>query len=115
MVYLNPKTFICKHCGECCKSVVKVMADEIKMIEQAGYKNFLEVDPIRGNNEKDCIRKNSEGYCVFLTRESESGRAACRIYNLRPKVCRIYPFFGEKKLIDCKPKTLWDKSGEIKI
>ncbi len=98
-MYLNKKNFKCNQCGECCKIVVKVSKEEINKIKNKGYKDFLEIDPIKG---KDYVLKRVNGICVFLTDNK------CEIYNIRPKICRLYPFLDKNaKIKSCKPRDLF--------
>lgn len=66
-MYLTPKSFKCKQCGECCKIVVKLNEKEIKAIKKSGYKDFLAKDPIKGKNI-DCL-KRINGNCFFFNKK----------------------------------------------
>ncbi len=99
-MYLNPKTFKCKQCGECCETVVKLTTKEIKAIEDKGYNDFLEIDPIKGKN-KDCLKRINQK-CIFLKDDY------CEIYEIRPKTCRLYPFISKNlKINSCKPRDVF--------
>ena len=98
---LNPKTFKCETCGECCiKYIVKLNDNDIEKIKKLGFneKEFVERD------EHICefvLKKNDKG-CVFLDNNS------CKIYNDRPSVCKMYPFMGDE-VSSCKPVTFESK------
>lgn len=103
-MYLNPKTFKCQQCGECCKIVVTLTEKEIKAIKQRGYKDFLIKDPIKGK-KKNCLKRINRN-CVFLTKKGN--KYYCKIYDIRPKTCRLYPFLNKNiKISSCKPKDVF--------
>jgi uncharacterized protein len=93
---LNPKTFKCETCGECCiKYIVKLSKQDIEKIKKLGYSEFFERDE---HISSFVLKKNDNG-CVFLDKDS-----SCKIYNDRPSVCKMYPFMGED-VSSCKPVT----------
>ncbi len=141
-ITLNPKTkgitkitfhqkrlrFRCHRCATfCCKlGGPKLTKRDIERIKQAGYpvEDFLE--PLSNKEFKDlpimcCSLKNMEdGSCVFLISEPEKGVHKCSIYDVRPALCRFYPFDFEKvgpcsfvlKLISCC-RGLNNSHGEL--
>ena len=103
---LSPKTFKCDSCAECCKAFeVKLFREDIERIKKAGHDGdfFLEPDMISRKPDEYVLRKQ-DGQCVFLGKKK--GKYFCRIYEIRPKICRKYPFFG-KKIKSCKPSELF--------
>lgn len=105
-MYLNPKTFTCNQCGECCEIVVILTKKEIKAIKNLGYKEdyFLIIDPIKGI-KKNCL-KRTNGNCVFLIKKGD--KHYCKIYKIRPKTCRLYPFLNKNiKISSCKPRDVF--------
>ncbi len=85
--------FECQRCAKCCGDGshrgrnILLLESEVSQISNAmGLRPFsfasrsLSVQPYRYRMKK------RGGKCVFL-----DGRA-CRIYNLRPLICRFYPF-----------------------
>lgn len=103
---LDPESFRCTKCGECCKStIVWVTEKDIRKIEGIGFKRqaFAERDSHLGPNVSVLRKKEFGGACVFL-KESDDGIYSCSIYKHRPEVCRQYPFFGFP-VEDCKPAT----------
>jgi len=94
---LTPESFKCERCTDCCKHlVVKLCKKDISRIEEKGYKDFFVYDKrIKGN-----VLKHKNFKCVFL------GKKNCKIYSIRPKVCREYPFVVADEVWSCKPQTL---------
>ncbi len=94
------------NCGKCCCELDVPLTDEdIERIEELGYSAWEFVDYskafYRGNRFLGyALRKRPfDGCCVFLDPETRR----CRIYDHRPKACRLYPFVfirdGKKLLI----------------
>jgi len=98
----NKKTFKCTKCGECCRPVVKVSAEEISRIKETGSKDFYEFDKVIESN----VLKQEKGVCIFLKRQGEE--FVCSIYDKRPDVCRQYPFIDREKIEDCRPPN-WER------
>lgn len=102
--FLNPKTFQCTKCGQCCRPIVKVSEEEIKRIELTGRKrqDFLAFDPKLEHPSKKDTLQQVNGVCTFLYRKGEE--YFCSIYKHRPNTCKRYPFFPvAEKLTDCRP------------
>lgn len=82
-------------CCECCKDTKMQLSEEdIRKIEQLGYKRddfSMEIDGVR-------VLKNVNGSCYFLKSDM------CSIYNSRPVGCRLYPVIyhvdNKKAVID---------------
>ncbi len=98
---LNPKTFRCKRCGECCKLyTIKLTNDDIRKIEKKYNKNyFLSCDEI----ENYFVLKRINNKCLFLRKKKD--KYFCEIYDIRPNICQKYPFF-KKDIETCKPVTI---------
>ena len=112
--FLDPATFRCIQCGQCCRPIVKVREEEISRIEKAGINrdDFLDFDPNQKNSTKKTILKRKNGVCMFLYRKGEM--YYCRVYGHRPDTCRRYPFIsGQEKLKDCRPPR-WQYGMELK-
>lgn len=99
--------FSCSECGRCCGGEpgdIWVTADETKNI--AEFLRISEVDfaekYTRGTagrvSIKDIAEKNYD--CIFL--DSETRR--CRIYPVRPRQCRLFPFW--RSMLEDKDE--WD-------
>lgn len=77
--------FACKNCGVCCRmQPPDVDFIERKRILELGFKDFLEEPDETG---MQWIRRKDDDTCYFLTEENK-----CRIYEVRPAVCRLEPF-----------------------
>ena len=70
----------CNKCAECCKLRVKLSLLEYLRIRLKGYKDFTE----KNAQNQRCIKMPNDK-CFFLSKNS------CKIYNIRPKMCREYP------------------------
>ena len=73
---------------------------EAKIIEAAGYpvKYFLEKTKSDVKNFPlfcGCIKSKEDGSCIFLKFDIELNRYKCSIYDLRPTLCKLYPFSFE--------------------
>jgi len=106
--------FKCTLCGDCCRRVsedsnlVLVSAPEIrKIMKKTGlswdeiaepYPDFLK-DPDGTEYTFNWAIKREGSSCIFL---NDSGK--CRIYDIRPDICRTYPFMiqdGELLTFEC--------------
>ncbi|ACB40658.1 YkgJ family cysteine cluster protein [Pyrobaculum neutrophilum] len=101
--------FRCIKCGICCIGTeMELLADDIARITSRGYKleEFAE--------ERDGVYrlKNVDGHCVFYDPSTRS----CRIYDIRPVGCRLYPLIydGEKVDVDRTCPT-WDTVPQEEI
>jgi len=77
----------CKRCGYCCTLRVRLSFIELLRILFKGYrkKDFIIKDMMRRN----CIKQFENKDCYFLIKKN--GKTACKIYDIRPKMCREYP------------------------
>ena len=98
---LTPENFKCdRKCADCCKYLtVKLYKKDIEAIKKAGHDDFFEYD----SHIKSNVLKNQE-QCLFLGHKD--GKYYCKIYKIRPKVCRKYPFVNSDKIESCKPALL---------
>jgi Fe-S-cluster containining protein len=95
---INQKSFRCLRCADCCKHlIVKLYKGDISKIKKEGYGDFFVYD----NHIKSNVLKQKNFKCVFLSKKK--GEYYCKIYSIRPKVCRGYPFVENKKVDSCKP------------
>jgi len=86
--------FKCLKCALCCGDAknrvrtILLLQIEAKRISQETYKNIDDfAEKIRGHEPYAySMKKSKEGKCVFL-RDN-----LCSIYQLRPLICRFYPF-----------------------
>lgn len=91
--------FKCRRCATfCCRlGGPKLTRKDIEQIKQAGYsvKDFLEpknsefkgIHILRGT-----LKNREDGACIFLKFDAEKNRYECSVYDLRPVLCRLYPF-----------------------
>ena len=61
-----------------------VNKSEQKQIEAQGFRDFLNRKDETGIN---WVRRKKDGSCFFLGKENK-----CRIYSVRPAICRLDPF-----------------------
>jgi Fe-S-cluster containining protein len=99
---LSKKTFKCKRCGECCKKyTIKLYKKDVERIGKKYptecFTQRFEIGPFN-----DTILRKINGKCMFLT--GKKGHYKCEIYNIRPKICKEYPFFG-RAIESCMPVT----------
>ncbi len=101
---LTAETFKCdRKCADCCKYLtVKLSNKDIMVIKEGGYgeEDFLEYD---GHIDSAVLKVNDAG-CVFLTKKGD--KYYCKIYKIRPCVCKQYPFVSSNKIESCKPNLL---------
>lgn len=141
-ITLNPKTkgikkttfhqkhlrFRCHRCAIfCCKlGGPELTQEDIERIKQSSYpvEDFLE--PSLNKEFKGLrvicsrLKNRDDGSCVFLTFDAAKGVRECSIHNVRPALCRLYPFNFERagpfcfmlKLIPCC-RGLNDPHGEL--
>lgn len=78
--------FKCRACGKCCKIPVMISKEEIeKICEKLKMDTFEFSRRYLGN---EFYLKEP---CPFLENR-KGGKAFCRIYEVRPEVCRLFPF-----------------------
>ncbi|MBW2989430.1 YkgJ family cysteine cluster protein [Candidatus Woesearchaeota archaeon] len=98
---LTKQNFTCnRSCAECCKHlIVKLSKKDIGAIEKKGHKksSFVEFDDII----KNPVLKRAEKGCLFLSKRK--GMYFCTIYDIRPEVCRLYPFVDSEEVESCRP------------
>lgn len=101
---LTPSSFQCKRCADCCKYLtVKLSERDISAIKKKGYEDFKVYD----DYIKSFVLKRTGKCCVFLDRNKN-----CRIYSIRPKVCKDYPFVESDEVESCRPALLKYKFGK---
>jgi Fe-S-cluster containining protein len=97
--------FRCKRCAiYCCKLGGPWLTEEdIKLIESAGHKTSAFVENSKrkyGNHSQmtSAMKNRKNGSCIFLRKDKRRNAYKCSIYQIRPILCRLYPF--EIKRID---------------
>ena len=141
-ITVNPKTkrvtkiifhqkhlrFKCQRCAVfCCKlGGPKLTEKDVDYIEQAGYRLEEFLEPVSTNEFKGSpimcgrLKSKEDGSCVFLSFDVEKNVYECSIYEVKPALCRLYPFDFERmdsnffmlKLIPCC-KGLCKRDGEL--
>ena len=89
--------FECTGCGACCTGGADHYV-ETSAAERAAIRAFLKVSTswfrrrylVRVDADTAGIRLNPDGRCPFLGDDNR-----CRIYALRPRQCRTYPWWPE--------------------
>lgn len=109
--------FKCKRCAVfCCKLGGPLVTQrDMRRLRKAGYEPTSLLDQTQGERTRPAadkgvvLRHKDDGSCIFLTLDSKSNLYKCSIYDLRPSVCRLYPFEfqqtdrgkGSLRLIPC--------------
>ena len=95
-------------------------------IEKAGYRLEEFLEPVSTNEFKGLpimcgrLKNKEDGSCVFLSFDVGKNVYECSIYEVKPTLCRLYPFdfeiidsnFFMLKLIPCC-KGLCKRDGEL--
>ena len=98
MYYKNSSLrFACTGCGACCTGGADHYV-ETSATERAAIRAFLKLSPawfrrrylVRVDADTTGIRLGRNGRCPFL-----GGDNRCRIYAVRPRQCRTYPWWPE--------------------
>ena len=95
--------FSCKRCAAlCCKLGGPVLTrKETEAIRDTGYQvnDFLE--PVNRDTKGlslayGGLKTREDGSCIFIQQDIEQNIFKCGIYDVRPALCRLYPFSFEK-------------------
>ncbi len=95
--------FSCTQCGNCCTGApgfvhftaneAKAMAADLGVTINQFFERYTHETPGgRSLNERTTEFGQD---CVFLDRETQPGKALCRVYRSRPSQCRTWPFWPE--------------------
>jgi len=92
-LFIKNLRFKCKHCATfCCKlGGPTLYLKDIERLKKAGCKEVEFLDGIHGR-----LKNKADGSCVFLQLDKERNFSECSVYDLRPALCRLYPFHFEK-------------------
>ena len=96
--------FKCRRCAVfCCKlGGPKVSEKDLKRLEAAGYSAEDVLDTTVADRttqlttREKLLKQKPDGSCIFLRYNSQDKAYECAIYDLRPAVCRLYPFEYER-------------------
>lgn len=95
--------FSCTQCGNCCTGApgyvhytneeADAMASELGITRAQFDADYTHNTPYGLSLVE---RKTEFGHdCVFLDRETQPGKALCRVYRSRPAQCRTWPFWKD--------------------
>lgn len=92
-IYTKNLRFKCKRCATfCCKlGGPKLSVDDVERLKQAGYEETEFLDAVTGS-----LKNRSDGACVFLRLQRGRDVYECSVYDARPTLCRLYPFYFQK-------------------
>lgn len=87
--------FTCTQCGDCCTGAEGyVFVDEEEIRQIAGFLGTdigtVRVDHTRRVGRRISLKEFANGDCTFLDPQTRG----CRIYGVRPKQCRTWPFWN---------------------
>lgn len=97
----NGLRFTCTQCGSCCTgptgfvlftdAEAQSIAKEIKVSKDEFYEQYTR-DTLAGRSLNEV--EGEYGYdCVFLSRDAQTGKTGCSVYQSRPQQCRTWPFW----------------------
>lgn len=91
--YEHEVSFRCQRCAIfCCKlGPPELSKSDVERLKLSGksLNRFLDEDHMS-------LRTREDGSCVFLSPDSRNTKHKCDVYNLRPTLCRLYPFQFQK-------------------
>jgi Fe-S-cluster containining protein len=126
-LYERSLRFRCKRCAiYCCKlGPPNLSKEDIEQIESTGYEisEFVEDAKRERRNHSlmtGAMKSKKDGSCIFLRADEKSNVHECSIYDIRPTLCRLYPFEVKRintdsfllKIIPCC-NGLNDADGEL--
>jgi Fe-S-cluster containining protein len=94
--------FECKRCGQCCKIPVHVTPKEVERIARQ----------VKLHPREFCVDVKGLSYLKHPCPFFEESNKQCKIYNIRPEVCRLYPFETSRPILQAI--DLCPLAGEIK-
>ncbi|BBO84454.1 hypothetical protein DSCO28_50200 [Desulfosarcina ovata subsp. sediminis] len=83
---------ICKKCAACCKRFpyIQLSENDIRAIEQeTALPMEVFTNPQDASAGTYFLQFKENGDCFFLS--EENGLYFCRVYKIRPDICRTYP------------------------
>jgi len=89
----------CQACGACCHLRVNLGKDDVERILRTSREKGIGEIVMEKRGDKYWLKRDS-GKCSFLTYSGDTPR--CRIYDIRPVACRLYPLIptGERLRAD---------------
>ncbi len=109
--FKHPVSFRCLYCLDCCRGKhVYLTFDDVGRISSLGYdpSEFVTLS-VEGNSVYPIlsIREWDLG-CVF--HDPETGK--CRIHEVKPLICRMYPFMVSRKPLGVKGEEPFHYNGQ---
>jgi len=91
--YTRNLRFKCKRCATfCCKlGSPKLSANDVIRLKQAGYNRAEFIDSAHSS-----LKNWADGSCVLLQFNKERNVYECLVYDSRPILCRLYPFYFQE-------------------
>jgi Fe-S-cluster containining protein len=81
----------CLQCGACCYANRVVLdGDDLARFREAGREDLTRMPYARRSNGQLVLRLNRERACMQLRPDN-----CCRIYDVRPDMCRVFPVASE--------------------
>jgi len=126
-LYERNLRFKCQRCAiYCCKLGGPILTKkDIEQIESVGHdiNEFIEIAKRQYGNfpfMPSMVKSKKDGSCIFLRKDEKGNVHKCSIYDIRPVLCRLYPFDFKKinansfllRIIPCC-KGLNNADGEI--
>ena len=93
----------CSNCGECCTACLPISKEEYLLI-----KDYISTHHITQENPVDMAQNNIYFDCPFHDRVNKR----CKIYEVRPEVCRNFLCSHSEKRIE-KDRTFYDNKAWI--
>ena len=89
----------CKKCSKCCQNFpcIELSKEDIKRLEECVGLSFEEFTNPKDKvfTEDYFLQFQKNGDCIFL--EAKDGGHSCKVYSVRPKVCKSYPSNPKQK------------------
>lgn len=113
--YADGLRFECTQCGNCCTGppgYVRVDDEELAAMATVLHLTVAQTESrftrqVHGRRSLTEVRSEHGYDCVFLDRETQPGKARCRVYQARPAQCRTWPFWSENL---AHPRD-WQRAG----
>ncbi len=100
------KNFECKQCGRCCLlygSCLPAFPKDLELWEKEGRDDILAWVEFPGDLWTNQENHKEVDRCPWLRKFPNKNKYYCRIYDVRPEVCRKYPVDKEQALHDKCP------------
>lgn len=111
--FLNEEIrYNCERKGRCCYLWVELDKNDYDRIMSHAKKNNMKEEIILKRGDRHWL-VHKKGACVFLE-AAEDGYTTCRIYDIRPTACRLYPMVpeGSKLRLDLECPCFSEKDGK---